>query len=663
MILVEKEERVSRPADIVERELSSDFGEPVERRETQRVWTRTFRPTAVLPSYTVMATFNRDSGHIQTRISAPDTVRSLGVLLILMLPGFLVVQAVFGDADVIGLLHVPTLFVYLMYLGLLVEGERELNHVDDGVLTGWRYTPFLPATFIALVVISWSLFRFGVLQLPSQSITDAALLLILGLILLHAFMLNAIPGVTGGPGARMLVIPLAAIGWITVALVFFYAVVLLVGLSSQVVLTPSGPQISAFTFPLSVLAVNGIIIMIVLAVKSDLLEKFDKLKIVNVWLFGSLAVLLLGSVFDAEMIYAVSVPAVVVLGVGAVWAGVWLMGIPRVLDGIAMNLLRTQLTSFQSPSVQYVTVLGFVAANATLFAGVFVAAAILLYGLTGGFPAPVSVFVASVGADVQVLEMTYLTLDLFFSVFPLFTARTYTIGFLALLTAPVLTLTVLWMYSLTSNLVAKATVLVQGERRRYRGDNVSVELLVLADDEHVVLRPVAFLFGRWQFVVVSQAVLDLLESQEVEAVLAHELYHLENRDLVVNAAASLFSVLFGGRNALLAFYDYPRVEQEADRYAADMVGTRPLITAIRRLENRQALLKPVSVGTPGFTRIPQQMGQPVHSGFASVKRSLRVIYALFFGRMLLDAAHRDGRERIRLLVEDRSRRHPERQGV
>lgn len=160
---------------------------------------------------------------------------------------------------------------------------------------------------------------------------------------------------------------------------------------------------------------------------------------------------------------------------------------------------------------------------------------------------------------------------------------------------------------------------------------------------------------------MDRSVLDLLDEDksEIQAVLAHEVYHLRNREVVVNFLSSIFSLaVFGGKNALLAFYDYPRIEEEADRYAAEKFGSEPLQDALRKIEYLQAQEISESrieqiLGFPGFigSRLKSEEKDTDDSqeDTTLVQRVLADFlapYSLFYGTVLFDQAHRSIDERI-----------------
>ncbi|WP_254829500.1 hypothetical protein [Haloglomus salinum] len=224
-------------------------------------------------------------------------------------------------------------------------------------------------------------------------------------------------------------------------------------------------------------------------------------------------------------------------------------------------------------------------------------------------------------------------------------------GFTLLLVAPLAFLAVGWGAHLAGSVGGRLAAFARSEpldaAARDTGDGVPdafpVPVRVVSTDRPLV-RPVA-VAGLWRGVLVDRPVVETLAADELRAVVAHEAHHLDGRDLTAAAAAALAGLGFGGRNALLAFYDYAAAEQAADEHAARAVGPDATVRALRRLEALQARGAGAAVAD-GSGRI-----SPSTSRVRTVRSVLRAPYDLFFGRVLLDAAHRSVDERVRHLRE------------
>lgn len=229
-------------------------------------------------------------------------------------------------------------------------------------------------------------------------------------------------------------------------------------------------------------------------------------------------------------------------------------------------------------------------------------------------------------------------------------------GFYALLVAPLAWLAVGWLVHLGTSVAGRAVALARSEplptaaRDDGEPDGTDIEPFPVAvrvvPTDRPLVRPVA-VAGLWRGVLVGRPVVDALAADELRAVVAHEAHHLHGRDLTAGAVATLAGLGFGGRNALLAFYDFAAAERAADEHAARIVGSDALVRALRRLEGLQAR----GVGRPAADGGRVRASTAVHT---RVRRLVRAPYDLFFGRVLLDAAHGSADERIRYI-----RNHPD----
>jgi hypothetical protein len=167
------------------------------------------------------------------------------------------------------------------------------------------------------------------------------------------------------------------------------------------------------------------------------------------------------------------------------------------------------------------------------------------------------------------------------------------------------------------------------------------------------------LFGLRKYVIVSSLILEEFEDEELEALLRHEEYHLNERNF--SLFADLLSILLGGRNTLLAFYDYRKSERNADAYAASRVGRVPLWHALHRLFQLRANSPTSSDDSP--IRHPGVVGRTTPTEGESkeseettenlLKRLLSSIDAytkapqvLYFGGALLATAHLEEEARL-----------------
>lgn len=223
------------------------------------------------------------------------------------------------------------------------------------------------------------------------------------------------------------------------------------------------------------------------------------------------------------------------------------------------------------------------------------------------------------------------------------------VGFTLLLVAPLAWLVVGWLVHLVGSVGGRLVALARsqplaGVASEGADGADPVPVRVVRTDRPLV-RPIS-VAGLWRGVLVGRPVAETFAADELRAVVAHEAHHLDGRDLTAVAAATLAGLGFGGRNALLAFYDYGAAERAADEYAARTVSPDAVVRALRRLEGLQSRGAGAAVADGGDGWVPG-----LSSRVRGVCGALRAPYDLFFGRVLLDAAHPSVDERIRHLHE------------
>lgn len=248
----------------------------------------------------------------------------------------------------------------------------------------------------------------------------------------------------------------------------------------------------------------------------------------------------------------------------------------------------------------------------------------------------------------SVMYGSYDVLELIFAGWPVLSARAYAIMLYILFISPMLFFFGMWVCNVAGHVVSRVRLFSElHNSKRITSDVVPGSVLVVTSDQGGFPNAHAgsLFFGRQDFILVSESLLSSLDGDELDAVLAHEVFHLENQDWVANLLASLFSVLFGGRSSLLVFYNYPRIEREADDYAVERVGTEPLYSALERLELEALKFK------KGSDSVEDRADQLV--SLSELRERLTAPYRLFFSPMLLDLAHLSHEER-RERIENQS---------
>lgn len=352
-----------------------------------------------------------------------------------------------------------------------------------------------------------------------------------------------------------------------------------------------------------------------------------------------------------------------------------------------------KITRFESSRVRFAAFAVFLILNIVVLLTVIPAITILFYGIFGKFPVsgidllyaqaftsqPLDFQIetvrfvnnSSVTEPVMIQETrqihpeelvaaSYEILDTAFRNSALLPPRFLSISFFGFLFAPQIILGNYWLYSLLSGIRKKFELLLNSEQLERDSEAVPEDIQVLViEEEHssVLVNPMSLLFGWRNYILINRSVEKKLTPDELDAVLAHEVYHIDNQDLKVNAAAKIVSLGFGGSNALLAFYDYPKIEEEADDYARNKIGATATIVAIDKMDilAQRSSGKTIPGLSPGFVDTPDfiQSGWDSLSGIrATLDEYSSSPYKLLFGKVILHTAHMEPRERIKRIRQN-----------
>lgn len=168
-------------------------------------------------------------------------------------------------------------------------------------------------------------------------------------------------------------------------------------------------------------------------------------------------------------------------------------------------------------------------------------------------------------------------------------------GALSVLAVPLLAVLCYWGYHVSSELRSRRALVAATSRVDREMADYPLRIL---DTDRPVAHATASMLGRAE-IVLSEGLIGVLDGDELAAVVAHEEFHARNGDTRWVRLGSFFGALVGGRNALVAAYDYPAVERAADRYAADRHGAAPLVSALRTIERQRG---PARTPGPQFAR-------------------------------------------------------------
>ncbi|MDZ7688638.1 MAG: M56 family metallopeptidase [Halobacteriales archaeon] len=286
---------------------------------------------------------------------------------------------------------------------------------------------------------------------------------------------------------------------------------------------------------------------------------------------------------------------------------------------IVITLRESPVSSLGSLPVRLGFLLMYSFVYSVLLIAIFAVAVVIFEGITGFYPYAASEETVRTGNE------GYQLLDSIFSFLPVFPPRFYSILLLLTVTSHIVLVGMSWILHLCRTVWIRLKLLRSERLSEYSEDlselGSDYPVLVVESDSRFCHS--LAVFGFLKYIVVSEGTLERLSKRELKAMLAHERYHLENYDPIVNMLASVFAIFLGGRNSLLAFYNYPRIEEKADDYAVERTSLDDVKNAIGKMRRKN-------------------------------QREVRLFlapYEVFFGSFLFEVSHRDPDKRIKRLKE------------
>lgn len=632
--------------EAVEAKLTEFYGEP-ERNQGSLVWSKSTR----LDFHQHKIVYNSDNREIKVDIRS-------SVLLYLFAAGLplLFARYVLSSTDTGDGLYLVLLFVFYTGACYLLFTPSQLSSLREiGRLSKQQTNPYVFLTIGVGILLLWYQFR----NLYPNSLVNRFLILITIIFLAYAFSYDLIPGLSVDPGARILAIPVTALSWLLLPPVLFVVFAFQPGrlyLLGQLYqrnlekLTPTRANLSIISDITGGTTVGSIDLLIARA-----------------------------------SVYVVQVTLVVI---GLMLALIMFQA-RRQLN--SFNSIKA--TPFRSPVTRLLALAGFIASHIGILVTAIPAFAVIFYGLFGTFPISGADLIYTQAFTAQPLELeintvhyfnnstgtediiirdseqiqpkelvvaSYQVLDLAFRHSPYIPARAGSVLFFTSMFIPQFLMSSFWLTNLAGSLRTKMTLLWEGEQiERNTGvvpDDITVLVIDDSDQPSTVAHPISIFFGWKNYIVISESVRDTLSESELDAVLAHEVYHIQNHDLRMNAVASILSLGFGGRNALLAFYDYPKIEGEADAFARKKVGLEPTIVAIDKMDilAKRTSGRDLPSSSPGFVD-KYDVIEPRKNLLARlhqfVEKYTEAPRELLFGRIILQTAHADAETRIRRVRE------------
>jgi Zn-dependent protease with chaperone function len=577
--------KANAPADFIEQQIAAQLDVEYRTEGSRRVWTVTFVPRLVWA--TVALDF--ETGRISITAYAHVGVRYLCWALLILFPAIFLARSAEAIPFLSALFPYFAVGATVLLLTTLADPETYSLTAVPGTLIDQEMTPTAFLIVFPALILLWHRLRS---QVPAVLI-DTGLLLFAGILIFQMYSTRPERPSSIGPAVQQLQIP---------------------GLATLFLLYP--------------------IIIFFLTIYLSSLPSIETSTEVDLLLYTSQFVLIPLSVF-------VLITATFV----------------RSARTYLQSLAHSRLEPITSPLHRYAVLVAYLIASLITGIAALFAVTITWYTITSSTLLVDRLF-AVINLPLEPITEGYTATGAYFSGWPLFPTSVYTAVFYTILLSPIYLFMLGWLYSITTELATKYRLLTTAGQ--WNGDSAivpeDITVLIPNQDGGLGTRPMSLFFGRRNYIIVDQKVIETLSEDELNAIFAHEVYHFKNRDLVFNAIASLFAVFLGGRNALLTFYDYPAVEREADQYAATQVGRQPLINAISKLKSRQIMEHGISVGGPDF--VPESSKQVAEEDSLVVRirntvNDVQALYAapyhLFFGRVLLDAAHLDKNERIDII--------------
>lgn len=627
--------------ETVESKLTGSFGEPDEEGDLLK-WSQ----KKLLGLHRQEIVFN--TGECEVTVST-EANRFLYFLVV----GLLLVFSALLLSSNFGLGGIRMIFLFLIYAGvsywLFTSGRIEC--LEEFAILSEQEDNSLPFLLMGSgLLLMW--YKFQILY--PTGLVSRFMILIFIIFLGYSLSYNLVPFVSVRPGLRILATPVTALFWLMIPPILF----VVFAFQPAYLYLRSNFHQSIFQ-NMTLTRYNASII-------TDMYGNIPSIEAID----------LLVAQRSLEFFMIMILLIILVLVLMAVQAR-------RQLSSFnSINVAR-----FESSKVRSAAFAAFFTSNIAVLVTVIPAAAVLFYGVFEDFPfsgidllytqaftyqplefqietvrfvnntsvtEPVMIEESRQIQPEELVAASYEVLDTAFRNSGFLPPRVLSISFFGFLFAPQILLGNYWLYSLYSGIREKFGLLLKAEQLERDSEVVPEEIQVLVIEEEqasVLVNPMSLLFGWRNYIIINKSVEKKLTPDELDAVLAHEVYHINNQDLKVNAAAKIVSLGFGGFNALLTFYDYPRIEEEADDYARNKMGATATIVAIDKMDilAQRFSGKTIPGLSPGFVDSPEfiQSGWDSLSGIrAALDEYSSSPYKLLFGKVILHTAHLEPRERI-----------------
>lgn len=178
--------------------------------------------------------------------------------------------------------------------------------------------------------------------------------------------------------------------------------------------------------------------------------------------------------------------------------------------------------------------------------------------------------------------------------------------------------------------------------------------VIAVSDETVISGNVKYVFPLGVVLQISRSAVEMLKKDELRAMIAHEMAHIQRHSLIYSALDFLSEWSFFGKGFLSVVTNSRRFEFEADRIACEYLeksgqGKSLLISALRKTMVANAMFNYLAYSNSMMAFAKEGIDEI--SGEVSFYKRLKLCYALYFGDLMLSYVHPSTEERIKKIEE------------
>ena len=173
---------------------------------------------------------------------------------------------------------------------------------------------------------------------------------------------------------------------------------------------------------------------------------------------------------------------------------------------------------------------------------------------------------------------------------------------------------------------------------------------IIVDNSPFITSNVSYVLGVGGVLRISNGVLRLLQDDELQAILAHEIHHLERHSSRFWWADFLSEWTLFGKGCLAMTYDSRQIEFECDEFAvryltSNGIRKTALIKALNKAVIANSMLEHLAPSKSMLSFVDS--GLPIKEDKINTKEKLKWLYELFFGDLIISYIHPTIEERIK----------------